>query len=74
MGSSKKKYPPKKVKKPRNENESHDNNYKRIRIEKITNAHRIEDKILAGEEITEFKIITTDWDKVIQEHEQRLKN
>ena len=39
----------------------------------LTNAHRVEDKVIEGEEITEFEIITTDWDKVLEEHRIRLE-
>ena len=46
---------------------------KRARIETLTNAHRIEDKVVEGEQITEFEIITTDWDEVLKQHKERLE-
>ena len=46
---------------------------KRAKIERLTNAHRIEDKIIEGEQITEFEILTTDWDEVLKQHKERLE-
>ena len=39
----------------------------------LTNIRRIENRVIEGEEISEFEVITTDWDRVIKEHEERLE-
>ena len=65
---------PEKTKAEKNpENPNKQRNEKKPRLERLTNAHRIEDKVIEGEEITEYEIITTDWDEVIKQHKERLE-
>ena len=52
---------------------------KRIKINEktknitLTNIRVIENKVIEGEEIRDFEVITTDWDRVFREHEERLE-
>ena len=42
--------------------------------ERLSNIQRVEDKVYEGEEIRNFTIEKTDWDKVLREHRERLEN
>ena len=65
---------PKKVSYQETENLETDQPMKRLRkTEHLENIRRIDDKIIEGETITEFDIITVDWDRVITEHKERLE-
>ena len=41
--------------------------------ERITNVRRVEDRAFEGEEITDFEIEKTDWDRVLREHKEWLE-
>ena len=45
-----------------------------MKVEHLTNIRRIEDKVVEGEEITEFEVEIVDWDKVLKDHKERLEN
>ena len=41
--------------------------------EKLTNIRRVENRPIVGETITEFDILVTDWDEVLEKHKERLE-
>ena len=51
------------------------NEKKRLRkdTERLTNIKRIEDKIIEGESITDFEIVTVDWEERLKEHRRILE-
>ena len=60
----------------KNEIEKIERNCKRRRIEEgeiITNIRSVENRIVEGEIITNFEIEKVDWEKVLQEHHDRLE-
>ena len=43
------------------------------KTERLENLRRIPDKVYEGETIEDFEIHTTDWDKVLSEHKEKLE-
>ena len=56
------------------ETEKSENKKRKIEIgEKITNIRTIENAVVQGQTISDFEIEIVDWEKVLQEHQERIE-